>query len=734
MNKTPGNDATLQDLTQADFAAWGRVWSRTWQAFQNWPAGKFQGRRGIIYGASLSGQLVYSILRAMACEILAVVDSSPSKIGTMFIDNRPILSPDNVDWQNSSAGFVLIASTSSEATRRIKERLAPVCHAEIIAFSDVTAIAPPRVPLPPLHSYTEWLRHANALPSDMAWMRDAVAGLDEQPVFDVTMVCSGETLPSSVCTTLDSLKDQAYGKWRAWRVESDGIRGDKRVLLGSGPIISAGMATTTTWALSLDAGARLAPEAFFELATEAAVFPLARSIAFSADRSSAEKVSERRFDPNERVVAMRTDGDGAQRADAVAQPDRILPKALVTLPGIGAELPMAGKNDVTLTPILNKAPLRLIDRKAITRILLIKLDHIGDAVLNIPVMRRIREWFPEADITLLAATWNEQFLREQLETPGVVQRVLTFNFFREVSQGGHRPLACSEIDELANRLAPFHFDLAIDLRREADARAVLKAVPARWKIAFGEEDPFSLLGLNSATNRVGVDGSVPITRQMHLLLDAYLRPDDSLLSSTVLHQNCRDEEPGDAEPTQWVIGFNPGCGDRLRIWPAQYYAETADLLSERLDARTIWFGAPREEPIISTFLRTMKYRDQAVSRVGQLDLPGFAREVRRCHLFIGNTTGSTHIAAASGVPTLNIFSGQVSPFEWAPIGPAPFVLRVKTACAPCHRLGGECEFGRRCLTAITPEAAVRAACQILLGIHGSLVYRPQSSSSTRSKC
>lgn len=740
INKAPGIDATLQGLTSTDLAVWGRVWSRTWQAFQNRSAGSFQGRRGIIYGASVSGQLVYSVLKAMACEILAVVDSSPSKIGAMFIDNRPILSPDEVDWQNTTADFVLIASSSAEATRQIRERISPVCNAEVLAFYDLTVVAPPKTAssLPPLHPYPEWLRHAEALPSDLAWMRGAAARLDGQLVFDVILESTNRTQTPGVSATLESLRAQVYGKWRAFRLESENQGSEARILLATGPEIDAGIVNTTMWSFKLDAGAQLAPDALFELAVEALMAPAARSIAFNADRQVAEGLPGRRFDPRDRVVAVRTDPDGSLDASsgqvgAAAQPDRVISKVLITQPGICTEASAAGESTITLTPILNKAPLRFIDRESIRHILLVKLDHIGDAVLNIPVIRRVREWFPKTDITLLAATWNEQLLREQLQPEGTVQRVLTFDFFHEVSGGGLLSLEPSQIKQLGDRLEPFHFDLAIDLRREGDTREVLRAIPARWKIAYGAEDPFSLLGLNPVFGRPGQDGPMTITRQMHLLLDAYLRPDDSLLSNVVLHPVAGNGDHSEGEAAQWTIGFSPGCGDQLRIWPARHYAETADLLSERLNARTFWFGTTREEPLVSSILRAMKYGDRAVSFAGRLDLPGFAHTVRQCQLFIGNTTGPTHIAAGSGIPTLNIFSGQVSPFEWAPIGPAPFVLRVKTACAPCHRLGGTCEFGARCLTAITPQAAARASCQILLGIHGSIDSPPRRGPEARDR-
>src|SRR5262245_2817454 len=75
--------------------------------------------------------------------------------------------------------------------------------------------------------------------------------------------------------------------------------------------------------------------------------------------------------------------------------------------------------------VLVRAPYPLIELKRIRSILLVKLDHLGDVLLTIPVMRRLREIFPEARITALVGSWA----RPLLELEPCIDEVLTYDFF-----------------------------------------------------------------------------------------------------------------------------------------------------------------------------------------------------------------------------------------------------------------------------------------------------------------
>jgi heptosyltransferase-3 len=118
---------------------------------------------------------------------------------------------------------------------------------------------------------------------------------------------------------------------------------------------------------------------------------------------------------------------------------------------------------------------------------------------------------------------------------------------------------------------------------------------------------------------------------------------------------------------------------------------------------------------------------------GRLDFNQLAGLLQRAALYVGPDTSVSHLAAASGVPTLAIF-GPTNPQRWAPWPavdsgqPVRFVRRGFTQttgnvtllqsdlpCVPCSRAGCEDHVQSRsdCLLAITPERVLEEALRLL---------------------
>jgi ADP-heptose:LPS heptosyltransferase len=57
--------------------------------------------------------------------------------------------------------------------------------------------------------------------------------------------------------------------------------------------------------------------------------------------------------------------------------------------------------------------------------------------------------------------------------------------------------------------------------------------------------------------------------------------------------------------------------------------------------------------------------------------------LERCALYVGNDTGTMHLAASVGTPCVAIFSARDNPGKWEPTGPGHIVLRHEVPCAGC---------------------------------------------------
>lgn len=72
-----------------------------------------------------------------------------------------------------------------------------------------------------------------------------------------------------------------------------------------------------------------------------------------------------------------------------------------------------------------------------------------------------------------------------------------------------------------------------------------------------------------------------------------------------------------------------------------------------------------------------------------------AAVLKRSRGYLGNDTGTMHLAAMVGVPCVALFSARDYPGQWEPYGHGHAVLRHETDCAGCmlevcHERGNEC--------------------------------------------
>jgi ADP-heptose:LPS heptosyltransferase len=139
--------------------------------------------------------------------------------------------------------------------------------------------------------------------------------------------------------------------------------------------------------------------------------------------------------------------------------------------------------------------------------------------------------------------------------------------------------------------------------------------------------------------------------------------------------------------------LNPcnAIASRRGRWPAEGWAALAGALHQRFGSPILVSGGPGDVSIVEAVLRKSRTHgnfaraggDRVTSIAGKLGIGGFGALARHARAFVGITTGSMHVAAAVGCPTVGIFPFQSDfPERWAPLGPRTAVVRPSY---PCHR-------------------------------------------------
>jgi ADP-heptose:LPS heptosyltransferase len=133
------------------------------------------------------------------------------------------------------------------------------------------------------------------------------------------------------------------------------------------------------------------------------------------------------------------------------------------------------------------------DKPAIHRILVLKVDHIGDLLIADEAFSILKRSFPDARLELICGGWNVELARRL----GWFDAVYGVDFFKQISELQADPSAASEalgkgLDEL-RRLNLESYDLAVDLRYDRDTRPILRSIDATIRAGYGNSADFPYL-------------------------------------------------------------------------------------------------------------------------------------------------------------------------------------------------------------------------------------------------
>lgn len=359
----------------------------------------------------------------------------------------------------------------------------------------------------------------------------------------------------------------------------------------------------------------------------------------------------------------------------------------------------------------------VFDQETIRRILVLKLDHLGDCVGAVPAIRRLKRHFPQAAFSVLSGPWARPLWALVAE----IDEVIDFEFFRADSALPYRRLSRGELDQFHRALAPRRFDLAVDLRRHPETRELLRHTGARYTAGFnfGLGFPWLDIALDWGGDHAGVTNRQHFGDTLVALADAIAAAGERerLVFDLAAGPLSAPQRSGFARVfDRPVVCVHPGAGTEIRRWPPRHYAELIDRLIEEDGVEVVVIGSAGDQAIAAAVRDQVRSRERLTLAVGEIalgDLPGF---LLRCALFVGNNSGPKHLAAGLGVPTIGVHSGSVDAAEWGPLGPRAVAVRRNVECAPCHLTeAAECPRDLACLNGLRP-ADVHRVCTRLLAI------------------
>ncbi|MFI3185815.1 MAG: glycosyltransferase family 9 protein [Methylococcaceae bacterium] len=353
-----------------------------------------------------------------------------------------------------------------------------------------------------------------------------------------------------------------------------------------------------------------------------------------------------------------------------------------------------------------------------TEILIIAMRFLGDVLLTTPLIRSLRQAYPDARIDVLVFSSTASMLEGN---PDIDQIITTpnrpkFSDYRHLVRRLFRRYDLAVATQVGDR--PFLYTLLAAPLRVAVVPP--KNATGWWKRFFVQ-------------HWMEYDGSLHTVLQHLKLLDLINVP---RCFSLVPPQpgNTRQltqQFPFLADNTGFAV-LHPHPQWAYKQWTVEGWIEVGFYLKE-LGLRLVISGGPAQEEIDYIASIQSQLPNDTINLAGSVSLAQLAYIIAQAKLYIGPDTGITHLAAATGVPVIALY-GPTNPVIWAPFpygyqaDDNPFdktgdkqvnniyFVQGEGDCVPCGLEG--CDRHRQsrsqCLNNLPPERIKRLVRQVLI--------------------
>jgi ADP-heptose:LPS heptosyltransferase len=380
------------------------------------------------------------------------------------------------------------------------------------------------------------------------------------------------------------------------------------------------------------------------------------------------------------------------------------------------------------------------------RILVVQLDHLGDAVLSTPLIAELKAAYPDATIEILASPSNHEVFEADPQIGAV--HVAERTWFERRPD---RWALVTAVWKLGRSLRARNYDLGIDVRGDVLTVTVLALAGITRRVGWAMGGGSFLLTdiAEWVPGRHEVRSRLALLRQLGITPDPLPRveipiadvdrvtvarrlaeawPRRQSRRAEVFAQRSAQLRPPDrrgarqsnrpleasVDSADWLhadrftslpplLSVHLGAGTSAKRWPARSWKA---LVERFLSAgwRVIVIGGPDDVSHGAGLGPHERLRDWA----GTLSVTETTALLERADLFIGADSGPAHLAASAGTLSVILFSGTNRARQWRPWSRHALTLKARVACRPCHQKA--CPLADHpCMTGLTADRVYRSA-------------------------
>jgi len=345
------------------------------------------------------------------------------------------------------------------------------------------------------------------------------------------------------------------------------------------------------------------------------------------------------------------------------------------------------------------------------KILIYRLGSLGDTVMALPCFHKIKNSFPDADITLLT---NKRVMAKA----AALEAILGNNYF--FNRIINYPVGTRNLQILLGiikQIRALKIDTVVNISPTRSKKALL-----RDKLFFKAAGISNLIGFDAGIEdlTVCIDPKTGmneweakrLARRIKVLGDIDL-DDENNWDMCLTRQEmeaagaCLDK----LVPYAQILAISLGTKNQSNDWGIHNWEHLLSKLSGLLSGwQLVVIGAADEVTTAEKCITA--WGDNAINLCGKTTPRVSAALLKNAALFIGHDSGPIHLAAAVGTPCVGIYSARNMPGQWFPKGKNNQLLYNLPECAGCG-LEVCIVQQKKCILSIKVDEVVQAVTIIL---------------------
>lgn len=337
----------------------------------------------------------------------------------------------------------------------------------------------------------------------------------------------------------------------------------------------------------------------------------------------------------------------------------------------------------------------------IKKILVIKTGSLGDVLLVTPLLRTLRESYPDAYIAAVIPPLAQECLKDNPDINKIITTDLVWR------RGTFNPL---KIMRLGLQLKKEQFDLGLDPRGDIRNMVMLYLSKTRYRVSFGNTSGGDFLLHKAATyqRKHEIDSGLDLLRALGLDIknrNMVFQTDES--DSYYIHNFLAKKGVGKGA---FIVGFHPSSSWRFKDWPAEKFARLGDYLTAKHGANIVILGKSENDYTIAQRIACLMEK-KPILAVNDLTLRQTVALIDRMDMFVCISSAPAHFAAITATPTIVLF-GSDDMNLW--LHDNQIGIKKDVACSPCRqRRCQRAEHADQCMNLISVEEVIQVIEKIM---------------------